>query len=102
VTGDQQKAQEGRERAAQAIAKAQNIPVEQARTEVEKYEQQYRQAVDEAKQRAARAADATAKAVSMGALFSAISLLLGAIAGWFGGRMGAVEPTQTGLIGRRS
>jgi hypothetical protein len=32
VTGDQAKAEEARERAAQAMAKAQNVPVEQART----------------------------------------------------------------------
>src|SRR5215207_5112505 len=98
VTGDQQQAQDARERAAQAIARAQSIPVEDARTQVQQYEQQYRQAADQAKQRATEAADATAKAVSRGALFGAIGLLLGALAGWFGGRMGAVEPTIT--VGR--
>ena len=40
-------------------------------------------------------ANATAKIVTRAALIGAISLLLGAIAGWFGGRMGAVEPTLT-------
>jgi cellobiose-specific phosphotransferase system component IIA len=49
VTGDSTKAGEARERAAQALAKAQNISVEDARTQVTQYEQQYRQAVDEAK-----------------------------------------------------
>jgi hypothetical protein len=98
VTGDQQKAQEARERAAQAIARAQDIPIEQARTQVQQYEQQYRQAVDETKQRATEAADATAKAVSRAALFGSISLLLGALAGWFGGRMGAVKPTITARV----
>jgi hypothetical protein len=102
VTGDPQRAQDGRERAAQAIAKAQNIPEDQARAEVQKYEQQYRQAVNEAKQRATRAADAAARTLSLAALFSVISLLLGAIAAWFGGRMGAVEPTETALVGYRS
>jgi hypothetical protein len=92
VTGDQQRTEEARERAAQAIARVQNISVENARTQVQQYEQQYRQTVDQAKQQATHAADTAAKAVSRAALFGAISLLLGAVAGWFGGRMGAVEP----------
>jgi len=95
VTGDEQQAQDARERAAQAIARAENIPVEEARTQVQQYEQQYRQAVDQAKQQARQAADTAAKTVSRGALFGAISLILGAVAGWFGGRMGAVDPTLT-------
>jgi hypothetical protein len=100
LTGNQQQAEEARERAAQAVAKAQNIPIEQARTQVQQYEQQYRQTVDQAKQQATQAADAAAKGVSRGALLGAISLLLGAVAGWFGGRMGAVEPTITAGIRR--
>ena len=95
VTGDQQQAQEARERAAQALAKSQNISVEQARTEVQQYEQQYRETVESAKQTATEAADVAATTVSRGALFGSLALLLGAIAGWFGGRMGAVEPTVT-------
>jgi hypothetical protein len=93
VTGDQQQAAEARESAAQAIAHAQNISVEDARRQVQQYEQQYRQAVDQAKQRATQAADTAAKTVSGAALLGFITLLLGAIAGWFGGRFGAVEPT---------
>lgn len=95
VTGNESQAQQARERAAEALARAQNIPVEQARSQVQQYEQQYRQTADQAKQQAAQAADATSKAVSRGALFGAFGLLLGALAGWFGGRMGAVEPTVT-------
>jgi hypothetical protein len=95
LTGDQAQAQEARERAAQAIAKAQNISVEQARTQMQQYEQQYRQAVDQAKQKATQAADVATKAASRGALFGSIALLLGAIAAWFGGRAGAVDPTVT-------
>jgi len=95
VTGDPQQQQDARERAAQAIAKAQNIPVEQARSNVAQYEQQYRQTVDDAKRQATAAAEAATKTVSRGALFGAIALLIGAIAAWFGGRMGAVDPTIT-------
>lgn len=102
VTGDAQKADEARDRAAQSLAKAQNIPIEQARTQVEQYESQFRQAANEAKQQATQAADTAAKAVSRGALFGAISLILGAIAAWFGGRMGTVEPTITARAGLAS
>ena len=94
VTGDVSKADEARERATQALAKAQNIPVEQARTQVAQYEQQYRQTVDQAKRQAVAAADATATALTRGALFGAIALLLGAIAGWIGGRMGTTDPAH--------
>jgi hypothetical protein len=100
VTGDPQQAAEARERAAQVIARAQNISTEDARTQVQQYAQQYRQAADHAKQQVTQAADAAAKTVSRAALFGAISLLLGGLAGWFGGRMGAAEPTFT--AGRRT
>src|SRR5262249_29011396 len=43
VTGDRQQADEARERAAQVIARAQNISVEDGRKQVQQYEQQYRQ-----------------------------------------------------------
>jgi hypothetical protein len=102
VTGDQQQGADARYRAADALAKAQDIPVDEARTQVEGYEQQYRQAVETAKRQATEAAAVTARTVSRGALFGSLALLLGAIAGWFGGRMGAVEPTVTARFGRAS
>ena len=102
VTGDPQQVGEARERAAQVVARAQNISVENARTQVQQYEQRYRQTVDRAKQQATQAADTAAKAVSRAALFGAIALLLGAIAGWFGGRMGAVDPSLTALMANAS
>lgn len=95
VTGDESKAEAAREQAAQAIARTRNIPIEEARKQVQYYEQQYRQRLDEAKQQATEMADATARAVSRGALFGALALILGAVAGWFGGRSGKVEPTLT-------
>jgi hypothetical protein len=91
VTGDPQQAAEARERAAQAIERALNISVEDAHRQVQQYEQQYRQAIDHAKQQAKQTADTAAKTVSRAGLFGFISLLLGAIAAWFGGRMGAIE-----------
>lgn len=95
VTGDAAHAQAALDRAAEAMASAQKIPLEQARIKAQAYEQQYRQTIDQAKQKAAETADATARAVSRGALFGALALILGAVAGWFGGRTGTVEPTLT-------
>jgi hypothetical protein len=95
VTGDQQQAAEAREHAAQVIARARNISMEDARTQVQQYAQQYRQAADQAKQQAMQAADKAAKTMSGAALFGAISLLLGAMVGWCGGTIGAAEPTRT-------
>lgn len=95
VTGEPAQAQNARERAAQALAKAQGVPVDQARAQVAQYEQQYRQVIAEAKQQATAAAQMATTAVSRGALFGALALLLGALAAWFGGRRGAVYPTTT-------
>jgi hypothetical protein len=89
LTGSELQAAQARERAAQAIAKAENISVENARTEVQNYERQYRQAVDSAKQQAKEAADEAAKAVSRASWLGALSLLLGGLAGWIGGRSAA-------------
>jgi vacuolar-type H+-ATPase subunit H len=99
ITGNEQQAADARNRAAEAIARAQNIPIDQARTQVQQYEQQYRQAADQARQQATRVADTAASAASTGALLAALGLILGAVAAWFGGRMGAVDPTMTVPIG---
>ncbi|HWE21234.1 MAG TPA: PhnA-like protein [Hyphomicrobiaceae bacterium] len=95
MTSDPAQVQDARDRAAQALAKAQGVPTDDARAQIARYEQQYRQAVEEAKQQATAAAQTATTAVSRGALLSSIALLLGAIAAWFAGRMGAVDPTIT-------
>lgn len=88
VTGDQAKAEEARARAADAVSKAQGIPVDQARTQVEQYEKTYRENIEAAKQQAIEAAEAATAAISTGAILGFIALTLGAIAGWFGGSFG--------------
>jgi hypothetical protein len=95
MTADPVRMQEARERAAQALAKAQGVPVDDARAQIGRFEQDYRRAIDEARQEAAAAGQVATTAISRGALFGAIALLLGALAAWFGGRMGAVDPTIT-------
>jgi hypothetical protein len=100
VTGDEQQAADARNRAAEALAKAQNIPPDEARSQVRQYEQQYKQGVESAKRQATEAASVASRAVSRGALVAAIALLLGAAASWFGGRLGAVDPTITATAGQ--
>jgi hypothetical protein len=83
------------DKAADALAKAQNIPPDQAKAQVEQYQQQYKQTVGQAKDQAKQVADTTAKTVSRGALFGALALLLGALSAFFAGRFSAVIPTVT-------
>lgn len=92
VTGDQAGVDQARQQAAQALANARGIPLDQAQQQVAQMEQQYRQGVEEAKQAAAQAAERTASVVSKGALLAFVALVLGAIAGWLGGRSGVVHP----------
>lgn len=103
LTGNPADMAQAREDAAQALATAQNIPIEQARTQVQQYEQQYRETAETVTQEATEAADTAATAVSTGALIGAVALLLGAVAAWFGGRAGTIDPTMTvsGISRRR-
>ena len=92
VTGDDAEAEAARQQAAQALAAARNIPVEEATAQVNQIEQQYRQTIERTKQQAVEAADAAASVVSTGALLAFVALVLGAVAGWLGGRSGVVHP----------
>ena len=65
------------------------------RAQLRQYDQQYRHSVDTVNREATEAAATATKAVSRGALLGALYLVLGAVAAWFGGRMGAVDPTVT-------
>ncbi|TDR85303.1 PhnA-like protein [Enterovirga rhinocerotis] len=95
LTGDAARANDARERAALALARSQSIPVEEARNRIAGYEKQYRDTLEATKRQAAQVADTAAKTVSRGALLASLALLLGALAAWFGGRFGAVDPTVT-------
>lgn len=102
LTGDAANADQARQQAAQALAQARNIPLEEARQQVAAFEQQYQQTVDQAEQAATEAADTAASAISTGALVAFVALVLGAIAGWFGGRSGVVHPVfADGVMPRR-
>lgn len=92
VTGDPADADAARQRAAQALADARSIPLDQAQQQVAAMEARYTQTVDRAKQMATEAADTAASVVSTAALLAFAALVLGAIAGWLGGRSGVVHP----------
>jgi hypothetical protein len=88
VSGDETKAEDARNRAADALARVQNIPLDQAKSQVTQYEAQYKAAVETAKQKAVATAEAATKLVAGGAILAFVALLLGAVASWFGGTMG--------------
>jgi hypothetical protein len=48
--------------------------------------------VEQAQQIATETADTAASVVSVGALLAFVGLVLGAVAGWLGGRSGVVHP----------
>lgn len=98
VTSDEADAGTARAEAAQALAQARNIPLPEAEQQVAQLEQQYRQAMEQTQQTATAAADTVASAVSMGALAGFVTLLLGAIAGWLGGRSGVVHPVYADQV----
>jgi len=98
VTGDEATAEEARTRAADAVARAQGIPVEQARAQVEQYEQTYRDNLAAAQQQAVEAAETAATAVSTGAILAFFALVLGAVAGWFGGSYGTKRSVLHGEV----
>jgi hypothetical protein len=101
VTGEGDPEQ-ARQQAAEALAEARGIPVEQAQEQVAQIEQQYQETVAQAEQAATEAADTAASAISTGALVAFVALVLGAIAAWFGGRSGVVHPVYAdGVLPRR-
>jgi hypothetical protein len=93
LTGDPAQQAAANDKAAEALAKAQNISQDEAKTQVAQYQQQYKEMVAKTKEQAKQAADTTAKRASQGALFGALALLLGALAAFFAGRASAVTPT---------
>lgn len=91
---------EARQEAAEALASARGIPVSEAQQQVQQIEESYNAAVERAAAAAERAADKTASVVSTGALLAFAGLLLGAIAGWLGGRSGVVHPVLADRLAR--
>ncbi|MBH5370571.1 PhnA-like protein [Bradyrhizobium sp. CNPSo 4016] len=93
LTGDPAQQAGANDKAADALAKAQNISQDEAKSQIAQYQQQYKETVAKTKEQAKQAADTAAKRVSQGALLGALALLLGALAAFFAGQASAVTPT---------
>ena len=92
LTGDPAQKEQAKSRAADALAKAQGIAPDQAKAQIDEYQQQYEQAVTTARQKAEAAAVAAKSAATQGAFYAALALVLGALAAFLGGRLGAPRP----------
>ncbi|AWN38455.1 PhnA-like protein [Methylobacterium radiodurans] len=92
LTGDAAQKEQAKARAADALAKAQGTTPDQAKAQIEDYQRQYEQAVATAKQKAEAAAVTAKSAATQGAFYAALALILGALAAFFGGRLGAPKP----------
>lgn len=93
VTGGQANQEQARADAARALSEAQDIPLSEARQRVDQYANQYQQAMETARAQATEVADRAASAISRASLLGAFAMFLAALAAWFGGRMGTVDPT---------
>jgi hypothetical protein len=93
LTGDPAQQAAANDKAADALAKVQNISKDEAKAQVDQYQQQYKDTMTKTKLQAKQAADTAAKRASQGALFGALALLLGALAAFLAGRASAVTPT---------
>lgn len=91
LTGDRAQQEQSANEAAEALAQARGIPVDQARADMSRYQQQYVKAMADAKAKAAELAQASAKAASKAAIIAFVALVLGAAAGALGGRFGAAR-----------
>lgn len=80
--------QRPKKHAAELLKRPQRIPVDQAKTDVTRYEAEYRKSLDSAKAKATVVAQATARVVSAGALLAFFALMMGAAAAWLGGAAG--------------
>jgi hypothetical protein len=90
LTSEGDTANQARQAAVDVMVR-QGMTQEDAQRRIAEWEQQYRETRDQAAQQARAAADATADGASTAALYGFIALLLGALAGAFGGRAGTPE-----------
>jgi hypothetical protein len=89
-----------KQRAVDALARAANIPPDQAQQRVDEIVNQFNQTRERVVNAASETADKAASVVSTGALIAFAALVLGAIAGWFGGRSGVVHPVIADRLAR--
>jgi len=100
VGGDRQAADAAREQAVDGLARVANISPEEARARLGQVEQQYRQTVEQARRQATQAAEAARRSASRAAIFGFVALVLGAVAAWFGGGLGAPGGGRARILAR--
>ena len=89
VDGNQQAADAARDRAVDSLAHTANISPDDAKARLQQATDQAKQVATQAKQKAQEAAEATRKAAASAGLYGFVGLLIGAIAAWIGGGIGA-------------
>jgi polyhydroxyalkanoate synthesis regulator phasin len=89
ISGDKAAADAARDRAVDGLAKSANISPDEARKRLDDLQQQATQAAATAKDKAAKAAEASRKATADAGFFGFVALVLGALAAWIGGGVGA-------------
>ena len=89
VSGDDATAAAAKQQAVAGLAQSAHITPAEAQARLDRAEASAKQTLDTAKAKATQAADTARKGVSTAAILSVLALLLGAVAGWFGGQLGA-------------
>ncbi len=89
VSGNQQAATAAQDRAVNDLARVANVSQDEAKTRIQQAAQQYQQTLDQVKQQAAKAAQAARSGVAQAGIYGFVALVIGAIAGWIGGAVGA-------------
>jgi len=97
ISGNTQAADAARDQAVNDLARTANISPDEAKARINQAQQQYQQTVDQAKQKAAQAAEATRKGAAQAGLYGFVALVLGAIAAWIGGAVGAPRRERSPL-----
>jgi hypothetical protein len=101
VNGNAQAAAAARDQAVNDLARVANVSQDEARTRIQQAQQQYQQAVSQAKQAAAQAAESAREGAAQAGLYGFGALVLGAIAGWIGGAVGAPRRERAFVRGDR-
>ncbi|MCJ2045480.1 PhnA-like protein, partial [Methylobacterium sp. J-078] len=92
LTGDPAQKAQAETRAADALAKAQGIPVDQAKAQIQDYGRQYDKTVAPPKQKAGPAALPARSAATQAAFYGALALTRAALAVFLAGGLGAPNP----------
>lgn len=89
VSGNQGEAAVARDQAVNDLARVANISQDEAKTRIQQAAQQYQQTLDQTKRDATRAAQAARSGVAQAGIYGFIALVIGAVAAWIGGAIGA-------------